>query len=300
MTMQFLDILKEYNITYIEGGTHRHVRSGYIGLDCPFCGTLGKYHMGYNVQHGFCACWHCGSHSPVKVLRALTGRAFAACKHLMQQVSVRHDFKKVVHSGTFKAPVGIGPLKSQHRRYLQNRGLDPQKMVNLWGVQGISIAARYSWSIWIPICQYGRQVSWTTRSIGKNPPRRYTHADPSQEMVPIKQLLFGEDYCRHSIIVCEGPFDVFRIGPGAVATMGTVYTREQMLKIAKYPERAICFDNEPAAQRMAQRLVSELTMFPGNTYNIVLSSGDPGEAIQEEIDLLRKVVEHGWHEEQAV
>ena len=44
-------------------------------------------------------------------------------------------------------------------------------------------------------------------------------------------------------------------------TLGVGYSRAQLLRISKYPLRAVCFDSEPAAQERARQLCEELGDF---------------------------------------
>jgi hypothetical protein len=160
-------------------------------------------------------------------------------------------------------------------------------MESLWGLQGIGPTGDQAYRIFIPIKYRGEIVSWTTRSI-RDKGLRYLSASSEQERLPHKNLLYGEDLCFNVVIVVEGPFDVYRTGPGAVATFGTSYSREQLLKISKYPVRVICFDAEVQAQVQARKMVAELSCFPGKTYNVVLDSKDAGAASDKEIKALRK------------
>jgi DNA primase len=175
-----------------------------------------------------------------------------------------------------------------HRKYLSNqRRLDPDEIAQLWGVQGIGLAAEYAWRLWIPVYHFGEVVSWTTRAIGTG--MRYLHAPPEQESVPIKSVLYGSDLVRHAVIICEGPIDAWTIGPGAVATCGLGYTREQLIKLSQFSVKVVCFDSEFQAQKRARRLARQLQVFPGETYVVELQTGkDPNEADRREIMELRK------------
>jgi hypothetical protein len=144
-----------------------------------------------------------------------------------------------------------------------------------------------SWRIWIPITQDDRLVSWTSRAIGKTE-RRWMTCPAEKEVVDHRTILYGEEYCRHAIIVVEGPPDVWKVGPGAVCPLGLGISVEQKARIAKYPVRAICFDNEPDAQKRARELANELSVLPGDTYVVCLDAADPAEASDEEIHELRK------------
>jgi len=184
-------------------------------------------------------------------------------------------------------PPGVEALQRPHKRYLRQRGFDPDELECLWGVQGIGMSSKCGWSIWIPIHQGGEVVSWTTRTIGKAEPK-YNGAGLDEEQINKKTILYGADYVGVSVIVVEGPTDVWAVGPGAVATLGLQYTKQQMLALSRYAHRTICFDSGHLAQKQARRLASELQAFPGQTDVVELETGDdPAEADPEEVDVLR-------------
>jgi DNA primase len=188
-----------------------------------------------------------------------------------------------------KLPKGLGLLKTQHRRYLKNRKFNPKELEALWNLQGIGVAARLAWRLFIPITLDGQVVSWSTRSLSDDHEGRYITASPNEEAVDHKSLLYGEDLVRgNAIIIVEGPTDAWRIGPGSVATLGTGYSRAQVKRMTSYAVRAICFDSEPAAQRRAGRLADLLEPFPGETVVVELDAEDPGKASPREVRLLRK------------
>jgi hypothetical protein len=193
--------------------------------------------------------------------------------------------------GTLVLPKGIGDFQPAHKRYLQNRGICFESLARLWGVRGIGIHATLPWRLFIPIQFQGRVVSWTTRSISDKGVVRYMSAPADHEAVNHKRILYGEDFCRHAIIVHEGPTDAWRTGPGAVATCGTGFSRSQVLRISKYPIRVICFDNETEAQKRSSHLCDLIESFPGETYNVTLSAKDAAEATEMEIKELRRFLE---------
>ena len=183
-------------------------------------------------------------------------------------------------------------LSRPFRKYLEGRNFDPEHIQELWKIQTLGITTHLKWRIWIPIYHHAQLVSWTTRAIGleaRGP--RYITAPPKHETIHHKELLYGEDFCRHAIIVCEGPLDAWRIGPGAVATFGTSVTPAQILKISKYPMRAICFDAEPEARKRARALRDQLLSFPGVTLRVELESGlDAADMNEKEVKTLRKEI----------
>lgn len=286
----FVDILQEAGVP-IASGDHRHSRDGWLQIDCPWCGPKsGKFHLGYNQSGQYLNCWRCGKKDLTKTIAALTGKPWQAAKELVRQIPRERGATPRVYDGTLINPPGVQPLLAAHQDYLVGRNFTNwQDLVALWDIQGIGLSPKLGWRIFIPIFHQGQQVSWTTRSIGAEARLRYISADPNHESMSHKKILYGEDYCRHAVIITEGPLDTWAIGPGAVATLGTSYSRGQLAALAKYTVRAICFD--AGAEETASRLMSELLLFPGETINIRLESGsDPASADKEEIQDVRDLV----------
>lgn len=271
------------------GPEHRHGRLGWTQLDCPWCGSgTGKFHLGINTG-GWANCWRCGPHTLYEVLLEITHDA-SDVRQILDDLQLRRGpTTKRPTKGRLVRPVGLAPLGRAHIAYLRRRALNPNTASQLWGAQGIGLAARLRWRLYIPIYYHGVEVSWTTRAISPKAQRRYITASPEEESMPSKGLLYGADYARSAIIVHEGPLDVWRTGPGAVALFGLNYTRAQVAAMVMYPLRVICLDNEERAQAVAGRLADELSVFPGRTVRVQLESGeDPGSADEEELAELRK------------
>lgn len=292
--MKFTELLSEYRIDYTY--QHHHVTEGWIGIDCPHCSRDSKrYLMGYNVASGALNCWQCSNHNLFQTLVELTGESFGKVKQLIGSLERVYSTRHHKPTGKLKLPKGLGPLGQAHIDYLTRRGLDPDEIVELWGIQATSLAPKLPWRIWIPITLRGQLISWTTRSIAfpasKSPLPRYICAKASESTVSIRNVLYGADFVRHAVCVVEGPISAWSIGYGAVATLGVGYSHEQLRLISQYPTRYICMDAEPKAQLKARKLCSDLSVFPGKTVNIVLESGkDANEANRKEIKELRRML----------
>lgn len=291
--MNLLDFLQEHNVPYREAGDSPHVSQGWIGVICPWCGIgTGKYGLGIHPESLAATCWKCGKHSIVEVLKELTGEPWHVCRDFTRGFGLVH-VQQSKDRGRYTVPGGVGPLLEPHRAYLRSRRFDPGKLTELWNLGGIGLASRLAWRLFIPVCAPdGLPASWTTRicvdsaeGVGSI---RYLSASPEHENVPLKSLLYGAQLATHAIIVVEGPADVWRIGPGAVATFGLTVTAAQKAAIGKYPLRAICFDNESQAQRRAAELCEELKDIPGKTVRVEIDAKDPGEASDSEVKLLRE------------
>lgn len=284
--------LEEYRVP-LAPSDHHHIsraRGFDVGTDCPYCSpNSGSFRLGWSSNQRRAHCWICGRINGAAALKLLTNCSWKVAKDLWGSLDVGLPIKKVEKTGKLLLP-DAGPLLQAHRDYLEGRGFDPDEIARLWGVGGIGTAPSLSWRILIPIHDAdGKVVSWTTRNISKYG-KRYINASEEQEEFSAKALLYGMHHAGHSIIICEGPLDAWAFGPGAVATMGLVYTETQLSLMAGFPVRTICFDAERPAQRRAMRLLAALSEHPGTTRNVLLESGkDAAEASKSEIlDIRRK------------
>lgn len=291
--MTFEEFLDKHGIPSMTEG-HHHCHAGWCQFDCPMCSpSSGKFRMGYNISKGHTYCYVCGYHWIGNVIRAIADVKGGQARKILAEIDrPSANWDGVERTGKLVLPLGVGRMGRAHKDYLRSRGLNPGKIQTIWAVGGIGIGSdELSWRLWTPIHLNGAIVSWTTRSIYDNEGGydvRHRSARPNQEVVNHKSLLYGEDYAGNNIIIVEGTGDVWRIGPGAVGTFGTSYTRAQILRMSKYPKRGVCLDNEPIAQERARRLVADLQIFPGETYNLVIDAKDPGSAPQSEVNALRR------------
>lgn len=290
--MNIVEILDELEIPYQESG-HHHCREGWVQIDCPLC-SFGqeKWKCGLNLTYNYANCWQCGSMKLEYVLvNSISGLEQSHVKNLLKDIKVGSIITKE-REGRLELPNRLLPLLNLHRRYLKERKFDPDELEKRWGLMALGQRNdNLAWSIFIPVHKYGNIVSWTTRAIDKSVSPRYMYARDSQSTLPAKSLLYGEDFARNTIIVVEGPFDVWRIGPGAVALFGTGFSNKQVERISRYPKRIICLDSELAAQRQAKKLAESLSPFPGETKIIELETGkDPDSASKKEIQELRSML----------
>lgn len=271
------------------GAEHKHGRTGWVQVDCPYCGPAsGKYHLGISLSTGAAACWRCGPHNTAKALALITGGSAGKLRDRIDGATL--EAPQVRRVGTYKPPAGVAPMLGGHRAYLTRRGFDAARIAALWGVEGIGAGGRLGWRLFIPIHHLGEPVSWTTRSIKPKEVRRWVSAGYEEEAVHHKDILYGADYANNAIIIHEGPTDVWATGPGAVATCGTGFTDAQVRLMARYPVRTVCFDSSAAAQRRADELATMLASFPGTTHSVALETGDdPAEAEEEELAELRRL-----------
>lgn len=291
--MHLQEFLEKHGVSFATEGQNKHVRHNWLGVDCPWCMSTGKYHLGINLKSYACTCWKCGKRSLVSILvelcRCTPSTAYATATQLRKDQLPDDEEQNV--EGRLELPKGREPLANAHKRYLARRGFDWERIVRLWQVEGFTVNSHeFRWRIFIPVYYRGKVVTWTTRAIADNAQLRYVTAKPTQESRPIKQCLYGSDYAIQSVIAVEGPTDVWNVGPGGVGTFGLNVSATQVKLLARYPVRYICFDNSETAQATAKKLADVLSILRGETYNVVLDADDPGSASKKEIKKIRRIV----------
>lgn len=285
MTQPLTEFLAEHGVEYRLGGSHHHVTSNWCGVDCPSCSPgSGRFRCGIHPEWLVCSCWGCGPLRLGDVLAALTGLPWQECLRRLGRTERVQEERPL---GRLTLPPH-GPLLWRHLDYLRSRGFDPDELTRLWDLRGIAYHPRLAWRVLIPVQHRGKLASWTTRAT-TDEGRRYRSANAAEEAWPIKRTVYGLQFVRHAAVIVEGPADAWRVGPGAVAVLGTAFTRAQVTQLAAVPVRAVCFDSEPDAQRRAEQLCHELQAFQGTTANVVLDAADPGSASPREIRRLRRL-----------
>lgn len=285
--MILADLLERYSVPFVDH-THRHGRAGWLQVDCPDCGpATRKFHLGLSIKSPAANCWRCGKKRFWLMLRHyLTSEALAQLDHGR---GVAVSSVSLAPVGKYTPPPGVGPLSPAHVAYLAGRGMDAGYAALVWHAGGITLSSRLPWRVFLPIHYRGTPVSWTTRTIGSTEKKKYISAMATEEKIPHKELLYGLDYCQAgTVVVHEGPLDVWRIGPGSVCTFGTHYTESQVALLSGFTRRIICFDNSSEAQARADALCEALAPWPGITERVTLTSDDPGSATPEERDELRR------------
>jgi hypothetical protein len=293
----FTDLCDRYRIEHRTTGNH--TRRGWVQIKCPYCGDGNdSFHMGYCLSFPRFNCWKCGKHGLLQTLRIITGETDAVLHTVMNCLPRERDTAVKKATGVLQLPHGIGPLRKAHRDYLRQRRFNPDRIETIWGVKGLGIGAyaktkerriNLSWRLYLPIEVGGVISSWTTRSIADNPSIRYLSATPEHERVCHKELLYGEDYAGDTIIIVEGPTKVWRIGPGTVATFGTRPTPAQIVRMGRYSKRYVLFDH--GAERYAQLLVQQLSVYEGHTYNVEIDADDPDDMTKTELRQVRRLLQ---------
>ena len=293
--MTLTDLLEDHHVPYKEHGEHHHVTQGWLGIDCPFCSAdAHKFKLGLHPNSRMAHCWSCGKHHISEVFQELFGCSESEARRFASQTRLFLDTievsKRESKDVTVTLPQPHTALRAPHRMYLKYRGFDPDVIELRYGIRALSLHDRLAWRILVPIMDRNhRLVSWTTRSIADDVRNKYITASNEQSAIPIHSLLYGIHLCdRSTIIIHEGPFDVWRTGPGSVALSGVSYTDAQAAVIGTFDHRIICLDSDSPGRYRASQLYEQLSALPGETTHVTLESAkDACGASREEILQLR-------------
>jgi hypothetical protein len=245
--------------------------------------------LGYNIAGRFCSCWTCGYISLWDVLLTTVGVEEREIKELISKLPREKMTFSKKHTGKLQVPTGIEGLSVLHCDYLRQRGFRPSQIVDLWGIGGIRQHARLGWRLYIPITYQQELVSWTTRSIGSHSVRYLTAQDHESSISP-RDLLYGIDHCTTgSVIIVEGPLDVWAFGYGVVGLLNKRASSAQLEQLSRFSNRTIVLDNETEAQAKARELAADLAVFDGTTKVVCLTTGkDPASADRKELEALKE------------
>lgn len=282
MALDFARFCEDYNITTAQEG-EKHVREGWTQVVCPFCTGSEGYHLGYNDNENYFNCYRCGWHSNASVLWKLSGGACTKeniTRYLGREVDPNEEWEKP-HARVCVLPKGTHAITVSHKRYLRGRGYVPRALVETWGVLGTVDLSPYEWrwQVIIPVKMEGVLHTFQGRKIVETKGIPYTFCSDKDSVTPAKDLVYGVDQVRgHAIVIVEGVFDAWKLGPGAVCTFGVGFTDKQVARLGQYNRKYIMYDNDTngAGQRAARRLASRLDFGYTEIVQLPPEYKDPG------------------------
>lgn len=299
--MDILQLYQDYNIPTAPEG-HKHARAGWINVECPFCVIENPgYHLGATLNGKVFYCWKCGIHWPDESIAKLLGITKHAANALIIEYAGTSipltGIKREIQSKIHKLPSDTGPLIPSHKRYLENRNFDPDKLEYEWGLMSTGPVSlldyiNYSHRILAPIYWAGQEVTFQARDVTNKHPKRYLACPEDREIIKHKHIIYKHpNFHGSTTIVTEGITDVYRFGPQTVATFGIEYTRFQVRVLShEFKRIGVCFDgNEPTAKRQADDLITDLLFHKVDAFRIDID-GDPGGLPQDEADYIVKQI----------
>jgi len=280
------EVLDDLNIYYSESG--KNVSDGWIGVTCPWCDD-GSNHLGIRLDAGTCSCFKCGqSGTIIKYLADELGSFNKAIQVLGDAVPLElKSFEESERARAIKVELpkeAKRQISKYHAGYLNSRGFDYEELTDKYNLHFCGPYGKWANRIIVPIMKNYRLITFTSIDISDEVFIRYKHLQDELSIIPIKQHLFGLEFTnKHSIIVVEGIFDMFRIGDGAVCTFGTKITSEQKKILSKYSTVKIVFDGDEAGQINGEKLANDLAPFADVKLFFLPEGSDPDKLSQDDI-----------------
>lgn len=247
----------------------KNVAPGNINIRCPFCDDHSN-HGGFSIEGGGYQCWRCRGGAPAMAIARAANIPLESARNYIARYShgvtgkSAQESRKVARASEIKIPGGSRCYPC-HRRYLEGRGFSPEELELHHGIR-YTLVERWGkldvgYRIIIPIYdEDGRTIAWQGRALSKSQEPRYIF--PKVEECPkhYKHTLYGMEQAmaRDSVVVCEGIFDQWRLGPGSVATFGTSLTREQVALLSRWKNIYFLFDPEDTAQEHGRDYARDL------------------------------------------
>lgn len=279
---------EDYNIEYYEGEhSHAHCRPGWINTSCIRCTGNPGLHLGFSENSGQFVCWRCGFIPLIQGIKLFTGKPWHECKRIIEQYGgvkkyMRHvkepkekDIDVIFPKGTLKE------FPETHKKYLEKRNFDPDELIDTWDLSATGMLGNYKFRIIAPIYYRNILMSYQGRDITDRAFAKYMACDTELEKRHHKHCLYGMDMVSsETVLVVEGITDVWRLGPGAIATFGIKYTEAQVLLLYHNFKRIfVMFDwMDSQAIKQAKKLVMQLNTLGKESYFIQLDKQcDPGD-----------------------
>jgi hypothetical protein len=301
------DVLKfyqDFNIPHIQSG-HKHARAGWVNTACPFCTGNPGWHLGFCTNtadsrfSGRFVCYRCGGKGVIRTVGKLLGlrpekAREVACRYgLGYQPKMRYPkevprLPKRIQLPEPKQSIMEVPLA---RQYIEERRFHPVMLADEWGVYATTgLPVTYPYRIVTPITYKRVPVSYQGRTYTGAEPK-YKACDRDKESIHHKDIVYGLDKARDydTCIIVEGVFDVFRIGPGAVATFGIKYRTPQVYIIARHFARAVLlFDDDPQARWQSEKICADLAQRGLEVEELILDGHDPADMSDTDARAIRK------------
>lgn len=269
--------LKDYGISYVTSGKNTSV--GWVQISCPFCADP-SYHGGISITGAY-NCWKCGKKSLYSVISTILNISYVDVKEIVDKYTYNYKRSRErevtnYENESLELPIGTGGLKSVHEKYLLSRNFDCDKLEK-FRLMGTNHIGDYSFRVIIPIFYNGKMVSYTGRAIYEDMEPKYKTCSKKEEIIPHKNILYNLDNSiKDTVIVVEGPTDVWRIGDDCVATFGVNFTLQQVKNLVlRYKKIYVLYDSDPAGVQQSEKLVWDLDSLGVEAYRVDLDCGDP-------------------------
>lgn len=295
----FESFCDDYGID-IAPDSHKHSRPGWINVECPRCTGNPGYHLGFSENSGQCVCWRCGFVPLIQAVQKLSGavswqeaREIAKRYGAAEKTDKRYKREPKERNVITKFPKGtLDYFPKRHENYLESRYFDPEYLVETWDLRATGSLGDYKHRIIAPIYYRDILMSYQGRDITGKSTAKYKACSTDEERRHHKYCLYGLDMAMsRAAVVVEGITDVWRLGPGAVATFGIKYKEAQTLLLYKHFDRIfVLFDEtDPESHKQGMKLAMQLSLMGKEAIKIDLGLDcDPGDLSEDDANYLMR------------
>jgi DNA primase len=288
-----VELLENLGISYEDEG--KNIGTEWVGVNCPFCDDDSN-HCGVHINAPVFSCFRCGEKGNlIKLVAQITGNKRKAIEiikgNIPRELRKRHEFERNFAERTSLPSSASKMMSKSHYKYLeQQRRFNARYLHEKYDLHFVHNDDDWWNRIIVPVYMRGELITFTSISIDKEARMRYKHQKDEESIAPIKQILYGSEWCGRSCITVEGIFDFWRIGDGAVMTGGTKITSEQKKLLSKYDKVILLFDGDFAGRIAAQKLGDDLSAHTEVKIIDLPDNVDPDGLTDEEIKYIRSLL----------
>lgn len=277
-----ISYLNSRDVKYRTSG--KNIGNGdWVGIsECVFCGK-DNFHLAVN-KSGAVNCWICGKHSIQDFIAKIENCNWRKAKEIQTQFKLDPEFLdseeevEYVPVTSYSLPTQFSPvLPDIAKEYLKSRRFDPLELRKKYDAHYSGDYGKYKYRLIFPIRETanGPIVSFVGKDITGKQAVPYLYCEDDLAVVKRRELIFNLDRCQSdSVILTEGIFDAIRVD--GIALLSVQFTKAQLLKLKRYKNFYIMFDNDDAGKRMAGKLEGYLT-WAENIQYVEYDAHDPAE-----------------------
>jgi len=299
--IEWFDV-KEYldsrGIYYDESG--KNVQEGWIGVNCLWCEDESN-HLGIDLENKGINCWRCPVKGTIiKLIMKVERCSFASSLRIVRKFSHISALTDRRSQGPEQMPnaqkqlelprLSENQLLQIHSDYLHSRNFDPQFIFDKYRLRCNGPVGNFNLRLIIPFYTRKRLVTYTTRDVTGKARIPYIHCSKVKSILHPKDTLYNIDTVEDTALVLEGVTDVWRMGDGAVATMGDKFTAKQVTLLKNLKRCFILYDTEDEAQENAERLAYNLSVTVPDVHVLGLGDGDPADISPDDAKSIRKEI----------
>jgi len=293
MAQTITEYLEEHLDRVWTKGKNVHVKRGAVAVRCPFCDDSSNHLQIY--PNGEIQCWKCRIHGGIaRLIREIEGCGWRRADEIAVSLVMKDErIDDIRRPDDLEMPDGfIRDLPGIHRKYLEGRNFDPDRISRDYGVGAVHNVGIYSFRLIIPMILDGRTVHFTGRDVTDKSKLRYKNCPDDRAVVPSSELLYNIDSVTGStVLIVEGPTDVWRMGIGTVAMMTTHLAMGRVDLLRRKGVKRVFVMYDTGAEEFLPDLVS-MIYWTDEVFGIRVPDGfnDPAELPEDVAKALRREI----------